>query len=171
MGKEATETNVKSATTAEADLIIFSTHAVLSGEIEGLHESGIFLSNPKEKDVFDDGFLSVSEVFDIKFKSNPIIVLSACDTAGPDYQRGETYSGLASSFLRAGASTVLASHWPVETNSTKLLISETIKRAKYTKSDLSKSLQEVQIAMSKGDFGKEFSHPYFWAPFVTVSLN
>jgi CHAT domain-containing protein/tetratricopeptide (TPR) repeat protein len=43
----------------------------------------------------------------------PLVVLSACTTAGGAEDRGEGLRGLARAFLGAGAQTVIASPWPV----------------------------------------------------------
>jgi CHAT domain-containing protein len=52
-------------------------------------------------------------------------VLSACNTAAGEQIGSEALSGLARAFFYAGARTLLASHWAVDSGATVLLITNT----------------------------------------------
>tara|TARA_Y100000590_G_C15738355_1_gene1019358 strand:- start:72 stop:3224 length:3153 start_codon:yes stop_codon:yes gene_type:complete len=167
---EASETNVKLGALDDADLIVFSSHALLSGEIEGVNESGIVLSTPEIPSTQDDGFLTPSEIVQLNLDA-PTVILSACNTAGPNQREGQTFSGLANAFLISGAKSVIVSHWKVESFSTKTLITESIEKSRKQNYPLSEGLVHTQREMSRGYFGKKFKHPYFWASFTSIGLN
>jgi CHAT domain-containing protein len=86
----------------------FATHGVLNGQVQGLAEPGLILtpppkgtSDPKALQR-DDGFLTVSEIAALKLDAD-WVVLSACNTAGPQGEGAEAPSGLMRAFFYAGA--------------------------------------------------------------------
>jgi hypothetical protein len=62
LGKEATETLVKSAQLSDYRVIYFATHGLVAGEIKDLAEPSLVLSLPKQSTTLDDGLLTASEV-------------------------------------------------------------------------------------------------------------
>ena len=88
----------------------FATHGALSGEISGGAEPGLILNPPQTPTERDDGYLSASEIAGLKLDADWVI-LSACNTAAGNAENAEALSGLARSFLYAGARTLLVSHW------------------------------------------------------------
>ena len=71
--------------------------------------------------------------------------------------------------LWAEAQASLASHWPVETVSAKLLTTELFKRQSAdAKLSRAQALRDASLAVMQQTAGKSYSyaHPMFWAPFV-----
>ena len=97
--------------------------------------------------------------------SQPIelLVLSACQTAEGD---NKAALGLAGFAVRSGAQSTLATLWSVDDQSTALLMSDFYKQLSQ-QGNISKAsaLRKAQISLLKSS---EYSHPFYWAPFVLV---
>jgi CHAT domain-containing protein len=90
----------------------------MAGELSGIAEPGLILSPPARATEADDGYLSASEVAQLKLDADWVL-LSACNTAAPDGTPGaEGLSGLAKAFFYAGARSLLVSHWAVVSDAT-----------------------------------------------------
>ncbi len=63
--------------------------------------------------LFADGPMGPVEIASHRFEGAPVVVLAGCATAAASGAAGVERS-LADAFLRAGASAVVATHWPVE---------------------------------------------------------
>ncbi|SVD83576.1 uncharacterized protein METZ01_LOCUS436430, partial [marine metagenome] len=113
--KEASEEIIKTANLSKADVIAFSTHATVSGEL-GIAEPGLILTPPKTGSKENDGILTASEIAELKLNAN-LVLLSACNTAGSGKYGTEPLSGLVRAFFFAGAKSLLVSHWSVESES------------------------------------------------------
>ena len=111
-----------------------------------------------------------SEIIQLNLNS-PTVILSACNTAGPLQTEGETFSGLANAFFVSGAKSVIVSQWKVESFSTKTLITASIENSRENNYSFSEGLLRTQRQMSRGEFGREYKHPYFWSSFVSLGLN
>lgn len=91
-----------------------------------------------------------------------LLVLSACQTAEGDNRAALGLAGLA---VRSGAKSTLATLWAVNDASTSTLISDFYQQLAQNKISKSYALRKAQINMISSD---DFSHPYYWAPFVLV---
>jgi len=167
-GKDASEENIKKGALYDADLIVFSTHAIKEGELLDYEESGILLSKPEIPTIEDDGYLTPSEILTLKV-DRPVVILSACNTASSSGYQGDIYSGLANSFFRIGATDVIVSHWSVESLSTRILITNTIKEVQRSRIHISDALAKTKMAMAEGKYGDLYKHPFFWSAFVSLS--
>ena len=125
-----------------------------------------------------------------------LVVLSACETAlgGPD-QNGIEMSGISYYFLSNGAKAVMASLWLVNDGSTSLLMQQFYKNLAAGTMTKAEALQQAQLSLlqgkatvkdapprSDGDVvlepkpgaqlprsrASDFSHPYYWAPFILI---
>jgi CHAT domain-containing protein len=67
--------------------------------------------------------------------------------------------------LYAGAASVVVSLWSVAAASTIQLMEEFYKQQKDNKKDKATALQQAMIKIMANP---EYSHPYFWAPFILV---
>jgi CHAT domain-containing protein/tetratricopeptide (TPR) repeat protein len=181
LGNNATETAVKAdAQLKNARVIVFATHGLLPTELRGLEEPGLVLTPPLSPTTQDDGLLTASEIAALDLSAEWII-LSACNTASGSTPGGESLSGLARSFLYAGARSILASHWQVNDAATAALTTQALKIALADPS-LTRA-QAVQRAMRVVRTGKmpdgaklpgwtpEWRDPWFWAPFVLVETG
>ena len=86
--------------TCDYAILHFATHGALSGQVEGSAEPGLVLT-PPPKDTSDlqalwrgDGLLTASEIANLRLDADWVI-LSACNTAGPQGEGAEALSGLA----------------------------------------------------------------------------
>jgi CHAT domain-containing protein len=76
-------------------------------------------------------------------------------------------SGLVRGFFYAGARSVLATHWAVETTSAAALSTATFKAYGRGAVARGESLREAQLAMIDGALGAgRWSHPFYWAPYA-----
>jgi CHAT domain-containing protein len=90
------------------------------------------------------------------------VILSACDSGSGEVKIGEGVMSLQRAFRIAGAQTVLASHWKVSDQATRLLMTEFIRRWRLGE-PRGKAWREAQLSLLHS---KEFSNPYFWAAFT-----
>ena len=156
-------------------IVMFSTHGLVAGELDGLTQPALALSSPEvtgEKD--SDGLLTMDKILELKLNAD-WVVLSACNTASGD-GTSEALSGLGRAFFYAGAKALLVSNWPVDTVASRQLMTELFKRQALTPT-LAKpeALRQAMLELAdKGLYaeGKSgsyvYAHPLFWAPFVVV---
>jgi CHAT domain-containing protein len=121
-----------------------------------------------------------------------LLVLSACQTAQGDTRAALGLAGLA---VRSGARSTLASLWPVDDQSTTLLMTQFYQQLMQPGITKAEALRQAQLGLLRGtgisqerttrsgiDFvpssemedaiarraARKFSHPYYWAAFVLV---
>lgn len=171
MSADATESNLKSEDVelGERRIIVFATHGLQAGEIDGLSEPALVLTPPKEPTDSDDGLLSASEIADLSLDADWII-LSACNTASADGKSGaRTFSGLAQAFFYSGTRSILLSHWSVRDDAAAKITTGTISRLKDDPSlTRAEALQQSMIALMNGSSQADESHPRVWAPFALL---
>jgi CHAT domain-containing protein len=157
----ASEDNVKSRDLAGYRYVHVATHGLLDADRPQF--TGVVLSLVGNKT--NDGFLRTDEIFNLKLGS-PLVMLSACETGLGKEKRGEGVIGLTRAFIYAGAPTVGVSLWSVADKSTADLMTDFYKRLLAADSrPPSSALKEAQLAMING---KQYSAPFYWAPFVLV---
>ena len=165
--KDANENKIKSINLSNSKIISFATHGLINGEIKGLTEPALVLTPPLSITEDNDGLLKSSEIALLNLNAE-LVLLSACNTAASDGTLGaEGLTGLAKSFFIAGSQSVLVSHWPVFSESTKDTMINLFQNDQNNVS-YSKSLQNAKIELIKGNKYGIFSHPSFWSPFVIV---
>jgi len=170
LGADATETAVKQADLASADVLAFATHGLLSGDLKGLAEPALVLTPPEFATPTDDGLLTASEVAELKLSADWVI-LSACNTAGSDGRPdAEGLSGLARAFLYAGARAILVSHWPVRDDAAARLTTGTLAALRAADGRLrrSEALRQAMLSLMQDEGDPSLAHPSAWAPFVIV---
>jgi CHAT domain-containing protein len=141
-------------------ILHFATHTMIDNEHPEL--SGILLSLVDSDGRPTNGFLRMSDIYDLKLSSN-LVVLSACNTALGKEVRGEGLIGLTRGFLYAGASGVTASLWKVDDEATAELMSRFYAGMFQRGLTPAAALREAQLAMLKE---KRWRSPYYWAAFV-----
>jgi len=90
-----------------------------------------------------------------------LLTLSACQTAQGD---DRAPLGLAGAALQARAGSALGSLWPVADEAAARLMGDFYALLAST-GNKARALQQSQIALLKD---AQFSHPFFWAPFILV---
>jgi len=159
-------------------------HLATHGLIDPLSpmDSAVVLSPGPKRDAFDnDGFLKAWEVFGLKLDGCDLVTLSACETARGKVLSGEGVIGLTRAFLYAGSASVLCTQWSVADDSTAALMVRFYTH--YREGDAKDvALQEAMREIRSGKFEdgsplelpdplawrEEWSHPYYWAPFILV---
>lgn len=167
-GEKATESAVKTTDLSRYRIVAFATHGLLAGE-SGLAEPALVLTPSNTETNIDDGLLTASEIANLKLDADWVI-LSACNTAGPEGRPGaEGLSGLAKAFFYAGSRSLMVSHWYVESDSTVLLTTRAIQEFSEDPTiGRAEALRRAMQVLMKGDSKPEYAHPFFWAPFVIV---
>lgn len=168
IGDAATEAAVKaSKALPSARFVVFSTHGLLATEVGDNAEPGLVFTPPKQASELDDGLLTASEVSQLKIPAD-LVVLSACNTAAGDGKSADGLSGLAKSFLFAGARSLLVSHWAVSDAATSLLMQQTF--GNIQKGDVAGRARALQAAMQtvRSEGTGQFVSPKYWAAFTLV---
>ncbi len=91
-----------------------------------------------------------------------LLVLSACQTAEGNNRAALGMAGIA---VRSGARSTLATLWAVNDASTARFITEFYQRLLQPHVSKAQAVREAQLALLQS---QEFSHPFFWAPFILV---
>ena len=171
LGARATERQLKelsaSGELAKYRVVYFATHGVLPGRLDGNQEPGLILTPPEKATEKDDGYLSASEIANLKLDADWVI-LSACNTAGAADSSAEALSGLARAFIHAQARALLVSHWEVYSGTTVRLIKGAVREmAEDAQVGGAEALRRSMLAiLDKGE--PHEAHPAYWAPFVVV---
>lgn len=166
IGADATETAVKAAPLDKASVIAFATHGLVGGAFRDLIEPALVLTPPQQASEDDDGLLTASEIAKLRLDADWVI-LSACDTSAGDGESAPTFSGLARSFVAAGARSLLLSHWPVRDDVASRLTLDTLNGAGKGLSR-AEALRRAQLAIMRDVKVPGGAHPATWAPFVLV---
>ncbi|UWR03636.1 CHAT domain-containing protein [Ruegeria conchae] len=165
-GKDASE-EVFKLHEIKGDVLVFATHAIVSGQFGNLREPALVLSSPAETSGIDDGFLTASEIAQKQIAAK-IVVLSACNTASASGQFGAPgLSGLAQGFFEAGAQSLVVSHWTISTVSPLLLMPSFFEGISSGLAP-DEAMREAMIEVSTREDLKALGHPAIWAPFSIV---
>lgn len=94
-----------------------------------------------------------------------LVTLSACDTGLNRISNADELVGLSRGFFGAGAASLLLSLWKVADSSTAYLMENYYWH--YVTNRQTKG-RALQLAMQAVRAKSEYSHPYYWAPFVVM---
>jgi CHAT domain-containing protein len=177
LGAQANERNVKSMDLSNRRVVMFATHGLIPGDLNGLTQPALALSAPNVADVDGDGLLTLDEVLGLKLNAD-WVVLSACNTATGDGAGAEAVSGLGRAFFYAGTRALLVSNWPVETTSARALTTDLFARqARDPALARAQALRQAMAGLIDGNGYVDpasratvfaYAHPIFWAPFSLV---
>lgn len=171
IGRQASEQTVKSLNLSNRKVVVFATHGLVPGDLDGLDQPALALSAPDvtgNKD--EDGLLTMGEIMGLRLNAD-WVVLSACNTGAAEGEGAEAVSGLGQAFFYAGARSLLVTGWPVETVSAKLLTTDLFKRQLENPGiNRAEALRQTMNAMiaKNHDQGFSYAHPIFWAPYAIV---
>jgi CHAT domain-containing protein len=173
--KQASVKQVMSMDLTNRKVVMFATHGLIPGELNGLTQPALALSSPEVTGDKDDGLLTMDKVLTLKLDAD-WVVLSACNTASGEGAGAEAVSGLGRAFFFAGAKALLVSNWPVDSVASRTMMTDLFKNQQKTgggsKAELLRQAMLNQIdqgGMKEGDSMKyAYAHPLFWAPFVVV---
>ncbi len=101
LGKSASEELVRSTKLSDRRVIIFATHGLVPGDLNGLAEPALALSAPEVTGGKADGLLTLSEILSLNLDAD-WVVLSACNTGSASGAGAEAVSGLGRAFPMQG---------------------------------------------------------------------
>ena len=155
MRENAQEEKLKQAPLKDYSYIHFATHGIANNLFQALILGQI-------PNVLEDGFLTLEEILNLKLNCN-LATLSACQTGLGKLEKGEGVSGLSRAFMTAGAKSVVASLWSVSDKATSKLMIEFYANLIEKEKSKIESLKNAKLLLLND---KEYSNPYYWAPFV-----
>jgi len=176
LGKDASESAVKTMNLSGFKILAFATHGLVPGELNGLTQPALALSSPAVTGEDGDGLLTMEEILGLKLDAD-WVVLSACNTGAGAGAGAEAASGLGRAFFYAGTRALLVTNWSVHSQSARQLVTDLFKRqADDPKIGRSEALRQAMMALVDGpgylnDEGKPeftYAHPLFWAPYTII---
>ncbi|MEG4813169.1 tetratricopeptide repeat protein [Microcoleus sp. K5-D4] len=141
-------------------IIHFATHGLANSTNPEL--SGIILSLVDENGNPLNGFLRLTDIFNLKLAAD-LVVLSACQTGMGQNIQGEGLVGLTRGFMYAGAQRVVVSLWSVDDEGTATLMSSFYQGMLQKGLKPAAALRAAQLEMLKQE---EWRSPYYWAAFT-----
>jgi CHAT domain-containing protein len=171
VGSSATKQSVKAVDLASRRIVAFATHGLIPGDFPDLEQPALALAAPTGN--AEEGLLTLGDILALKLDAD-WVVLSACNTAAGDGAGAEAISGLGRGFFYAGSRALLVTHWPVETNSARQLVTTLFERYAGNPSlSRAEALRQASLAVmeSQGRDGVtafSYAHPLFWAPYALV---
>ena len=177
LGRRANEGVLKATELSGYKVLVFATHGLVPGDLNGLTQPALALTAPEVADAGGDGLLTMEEILGLKLDAD-WVVLSACNTGSGQGAGAEAVSGLGRAFFYAGTRALLVSNWPVETTSAKALTTDLFRRqAEDASLSRAQALRQAMLALIDGpgyvdaNTGKavfSYAHPIFWAPFSLI---
>jgi CHAT domain-containing protein len=147
-------------TCSDYRLIHLATHGILAPDPRF---SYIVMAPP------ETGKLTVREILGLSghFNGTSLVTLSACETAVEEDPEtaGMELVTLSNAFKVAGVPSTVASLWEIADRSTALLMQNFYSNLTSIAADKAEALRQAQISMLDHE---QYSHPYYWAPFVLI---
>jgi CHAT domain-containing protein/Tfp pilus assembly protein PilF len=124
-------------------------------------------AHPPRSSDEQDGVLQAAEIYQQTPLRARLVVLSACQTAIEGYYNGEGAVGMSRTFIAARIPLVVASLWPVDSDSTKDLMISFHRYRKSTDPITARALRQAQLDMIGGS-DRRFAEPKYWASFIVI---
>lgn len=156
LNHEASEKIIKNLTLDNYQVLHFACHAILDERFP--FRSALVLS--KENSLEEDGFLQVSEIYNLRLASD-LVILSACQTGRGRLEKGEGVLGLPRIFFYSGARSVISTLWKIDDKSTAIFMNHFYKFLSQNM-DKAQALRLAKLNMIES----KYSHPFYWAAFV-----
>ncbi len=156
---EASRATATSPNLSQYKIIHVATHGFANSAHPEL--SGIVLSLVDEKGNPLNGFLRLTDIFNLKLAAD-LVVLSACQTGLGQNIQGEGMVGLTRGLMYAGAQRVVVSLWNVDDEGTATLMSSFYQGMLKKGLTPAAALRAAQLEMLKQE---EWRSPYYWAAF------
>lgn len=136
-------------------------HLATHGTLDSRNPNASYIT--MARDAGGDDRLHPAEIFELPLSGTRLVTMSACSTALGSSNPGGEVTSLAEAFWVAGAPSVVASLWKVSDDSTRALMRDFYGKINNGET-LASSLRQAQLQQ----LDSEFSHPYYWAPFVLL---
>jgi CHAT domain-containing protein len=161
LNAEASESNFKKYA-GEYAILHLAMHSLLNSENPEYSE---LLFSP-EKDQTNDGFLKVSEIYNLNLNAD-LVVLSACSSGYGKIQTGEGPISISRAFSYAGCPSVVMSLWKVPDDVTRQIMTY-FYEGLLDKKEKDEALRLAQLKFLNETQDPLYHHPYFWAGFVVM---
>ncbi|MCU0545447.1 MAG: tetratricopeptide repeat protein [Oscillatoriaceae cyanobacterium Prado104] len=145
---------------ANYEILHFATHGIANSQNPEL--SGILMSMVDDKGNLVNGFLRLTDIFNLKLAAK-LVVLSACQTGLGQNVKGEGMVGLTRGFMYAGAQRVAVSLWNVDDEGTSVLMQKFYQKMIQEKLAPAAALRAAQLEMMQQS---KWISPYYWAAFM-----
>jgi CHAT domain-containing protein/Tfp pilus assembly protein PilF len=156
----ASRATATSPNLSQYKIVHFATHGLVNSTHPEL--SGVILSLVDEKGNPLNGFLRLTDIFNLKLAAN-LVVLSACQTGLGQNIQGEGMVGLTRGFMYAGAQRVVVSLWSVDDEGTATLMSSFYQGMLQKGLTPAAALRAAQLEMLQQE---QWHSPYYWAAFT-----
>ncbi|MEO1043612.1 MAG: CHAT domain-containing protein [Pseudomonadota bacterium] len=123
------------------------------------------------------GLMTDKKIRELKMNAQ-LVFVSACNSAGAQQDtfgasisqstRAESLSGLARSFLEAGARSIVVAHWTIYDDETRDLVQAFYRHAQDGETTIAGALRDAAKDIRSTPLT---SHPIYWAGFVTVGAG
>jgi CHAT domain-containing protein len=176
LGVKANERAVKTADLSRYKVIVFATHGLVPGELNGLTQPALALSAPDVSGSDGDGLLTMEEILALRLDAD-WVVLSACNTGSGAGAGAEAASGLGRAFFYAGTRALLVTNWSVHSQSARDLTTDLFRRQNADQTlSRGEALRQAMMALmdGRGFVGTDgktiftYAHPLFWAPYTII---
>jgi CHAT domain-containing protein len=152
----------------EASVIEFATHCVVD-QMSALRSQLILAKEPgiPEEGKSGSGTLQTREIYRTRLPHAKLVILSGCRTAIEQSFKGEGAIGMARAFMVAGAPLVVASLWPVDSESAADQMIDFHRLRRQERQPTAMALRQAQRNRLDGAQGRA-RNPYYWAPFIVI---
>jgi CHAT domain-containing protein/Tfp pilus assembly protein PilF len=157
---DANRTTATDGSLANYQIVHFATHGFANSKNPEL--SGIVMSTVDDKGNLVNGFLRLTDIFNLKLAAK-LVVLSACQSGMGQNIKGEGMVGLTRGFMYAGAQRVAVSLWNVDDEGTAVLMQKFYQKMVQQKLAPAAALRAAQIEMMQQE---KWQSPYYWAAFT-----
>jgi CHAT domain-containing protein/Tfp pilus assembly protein PilF len=157
---DASRTTATDGNLANYQIVHFATHGIANTENPEL--SGIVMSMVDAKGNLVNGFLRLTDIFNLKLAAN-LVVLSACQSGMGQNVKGEGMVGLTRGFMYAGAQRVAVSLWSVDDEGTAVLMQKFYQKMLQEKLAPAAALRAAQMELMSQS---KWKSPYYWAAFT-----
>lgn len=140
-------------------MIHFATHGFVN--LQNPEFSGLALSLVNKKGEEQDGFLLLSDVYNMNLNAE-LVVLSACETGLGKQFQGEGLVGLTRGFMYAGSPRIIVSLWSVSDQATAELMERLYEGLLKQGKTPAAALRQAQLAIMQE---KRWRSPFYWAAF------
>ncbi len=139
---------------ANFPIIHLATHACVDDE-EPMYNRIFFTDQP----------LLTHELYNLRINAE-LVVLSACNTASGQLQRGEGIMSLSRAFTYAGCPSLVTSLWSVDDEQTSKIMVHFYQNLQQGQAKPD-ALRNAKLSYLS-EQGNELSHPFYWAAFVQI---
>ncbi|MEG4057624.1 MULTISPECIES: CHAT domain-containing tetratricopeptide repeat protein [unclassified Microcoleus] len=157
---DANRTTATDGSLANYQIVHFATHGLANSKNPEL--SGILMSMVDDQGNLVNGFLRLTDIFNLKLAAN-LVVLSACQSGMGQNVKGEGMVGLTRGFMYAGAQRVAVSLWSVDDEGTAVLMQKFYQKMVQQKLAPAAALRAAQMEMMQQE---KWKSPYYWAAFT-----